>query len=463
MGQELVILIELLERMWRNDDLFMFVMIVALSLCLLILPWALLKKAFNDKRRTRLMEALPTSKVKGVFIGLVELKGVVESPQPLTAYLSDEPSVWFQYSIQEHWRRVEVVTYVENGQVKQRPRITEGWTTVGVGGSMIPFFLRDETGALPVNPSGAQIDPETVVSLTCSVDHPLYYGKGPSAAIPFSTFKRRFVEESIRPGRKIYLIGPSRERSDVVAPEIAADGSSEFFISVRAEEDLQRSLKINHYLKAICGLLVGGGSFYLLRYIILDEQLGGEALLMKLSESFPMWGCFIFVYLLIWLIMWCWSSYNSLIDVRNRVKQGWSLIEVQLQRRFSLIPSLCQVVSAYMKHEHLTQEEIARIRSSVSQGADFRMLAEAYPNLKAEKVFTELSSQLVDTEDRIALARSYFNEIANNYNTRLAKFPELFLAKMFSFKPINLLETEAASRATPQIDWDDESSMTQDS
>ena len=105
------------------------------------------------------------------------------------------------------------------------------------GGETIPFYLQDDYGVILVRPDGAKIEPLTLFDETCTPLNPLYYGKGPAGAVANSDMRRRFVETGIPLKADLYLVGQSRERQDIVAPEIAADEHAPIFlIATRTEE-----------------------------------------------------------------------------------------------------------------------------------------------------------------------------------------------------------------------------------
>jgi len=193
-------------------------------------------------RRKRLLQNLPTSRTTGVFIGLVELKGTAESEAPLTSHLAERKCVHYQWSVEERWSRTVTETYTDSkGNVRTRTRTESGWKTVDSGGESQPFYLRDDEGAVLVRPSGATIEPQCVFSEHCGRSHPLYYGKGPQTAVMHSDHRRRFTEQAIPLHHPIFVVGRARERSDIVAPEIAADdGAAMFLISTRSEDQVTR-------------------------------------------------------------------------------------------------------------------------------------------------------------------------------------------------------------------------------
>jgi hypothetical protein len=173
---------------------------------------------------------LPTVKSQGVFIGFVELKGTADSRRPLTGWLSDQECVHYTWSVEEHWSHTYTETYRDSdGKTRTRTVHESGWKTVADGGEMIRFYLRDETGVIRVDPQGAKIEPVVLFETECDDDDPLYYEKGPEDAVSHSDYRRRFVEHGIPLGLELYVVGQSREREDIVAPEIAFDEKAPMF------------------------------------------------------------------------------------------------------------------------------------------------------------------------------------------------------------------------------------------
>lgn len=153
--------------------------------------------------------------------------------------------------------------------------------------------------------------------------------------------------------------------------------------------------------------------------------------------------------------------YNNLVKLRLRVENNWSQIDVQLQRRFDLIPNLIETVKGYMTHEKETFEKIAELRTawasaeSVNQKASLdnqlsdalktiMAVSENYPDLKANQNFSELQEELRNTENKISFARQFYNDSVTMYNTQLEVFPSNIIAKLFGakFKAKDLFEAE---------------------
>ncbi len=150
------------------------------------------------------------------------------------------------------------------------------------------------------------------------------------------------------------------------------------------------------------------------------------------------------------LVYFIWM-YNTLITWKNRVKEAWSDIEVQLKRRMDLIPNLVESVKGYMSHEKGVLEEVTKARTQMMSAQNPGEYAEAenmltgalkslfavsenYPDLKASQNFIELQNEITDTENKIQAARRFYNATTRDYNTKLETFPSNIMAKMFGFK-----------------------------
>lgn len=161
------------------------------------------------------------------------------------------------------------------------------------------------------------------------------------------------------------------------------------------------------------------------------------------------------------LLIYVMFTYNSMIKLRNQVKEAWSDIDVQLKRRYNLIPNIVETVKGYAAHEEAVFTKVTEARANAinatskkDQSAAENMLsgalkslfavAENYPELKANENFMQLQNELVDTEDKIQSARRFYNSITRDFNTKIQQFPSSLIAQAFSFKPEEFFEIEEA-------------------
>jgi LemA protein len=181
-----------------------------------------------------------------------------------------------------------------------------------------------------------------------------------------------------------------------------------------------------------------------------------------------MWIFLVIVVLFIVLVI---SMYNGLVSLRVQCDNAWSDIDVQLKRRYDLIPNLVETVKGYAGHEKSTLEGVvaARNRAMTTEGpaakaeaegmltAALRQvfaLAEAYPQLRAVESFTQLQQTLNQIEDSVQNARRYYNAVVRDLNTKIAVFPSNIIAGMFNFKPREFFEIAAlAEREVPKVSF----------
>ena len=412
--------------------------------------------AMRAAGKQRLIDGLPTCKTSGVFIGLVEVKGTAESAAPLTSHLAAARCVYYAWTVEEQWSRLVTETDTDSkGNSRTRVRQESGWTTVANGGDLIPFYLQDDEGLLLIRPAGASMESMVVFEQACGREHPLYYGKGPAGAIADSDHRRQFREVAVPLHAPVYVMGKARERQDVVAAEIAADPEAPLFlISTRGEKQISRGYAGTYWIFMVLGFVVCSAGFGF-GFPTVWPMPGEEWIPFALGAG---------IFALAGLLAWVWMVYNSLVDLRNRVASAWSQVEVQLKRRFDLIPRLEAVVKGLQQHERSVQEGLAALRAQREAtppgvaGADFQALggrliglAEHYPELTASPAFLGLQKELTDTEQRIALARGYYNEIATHYNTLLEIVPDRFVASLTRLHPRPLMMAADFERAPVQV------------
>ena len=166
--------------------------------------------------------------------------------------------------------------------------------------------------------------------------------------------------------------------------------------------------------------------------------------------------------------LWLISSYNSMVRLRNMVQNSWAQIDVQLKRRFDLVPNLVETVKGYAAHEKEVLEKVTQARSMVQSAQSIEQrqqaenyltntlrslfaVAEAYPQLKANDNFIDLQRQLSELEEKIAFARQFYNDTTMKYNTMIQSFPTNLLAGMFGFQALPYFEVDDVQRQAVQV------------
>jgi LemA protein len=165
------------------------------------------------------------------------------------------------------------------------------------------------------------------------------------------------------------------------------------------------------------------------------------------------------------------ALYNRLVRLRNRTENAWAQVDVQLRRRYDLIPNLVETVKGYASHERATFEEVTRARTAAQQAQTVReqaqaenlltqaigrlfAVAEAYPELRATENFQQLQAQLEETESKIAVSRQVYNDAVLTYDNALETVPTNIVGSLFSFQPREYFEVEEpAAREAPRVQF----------
>ncbi len=172
-------------------------------------------------------------------------------------------------------------------------------------------------------------------------------------------------------------------------------------------------------------------------------------------------------------VLWAVAAYNGLIRMRNQVRNAWSQIDVQLRRRWDLIPNLVQTVKGYTKHERETLEKVTEARTQAQQAAGqgvakqaeaesglsgalsrLMVVVESYPDLKANQNYLALQEELTSTENKIGFARQFYNDQVMKFNSMIEVFPRNIIANMFNFDRADFFELEeTAAREAPKVEF----------
>jgi LemA protein len=178
------------------------------------------------------------------------------------------------------------------------------------------------------------------------------------------------------------------------------------------------------------------------------------------------WAVLAILMLAVGWVVW---TYNFLVALRHRIQNAWKQIDVQLKRRHDLIPNLVEAVRGYMKYEQQTLEKVMEARSKAAGSTGVKATAEAesaltqslgrifalmenYPELKANDNVLRLQEELTTTENQIAFARQYYNDLVMRFNMKQEVFPANLVAAFFHFKPSEFFAVPEAEKATPRVD-----------
>ncbi len=444
---------------------------LAIAIGLAIVGLILLVPLRLMMKRRRLLLDTPTSQTAGVTIGLTELKGCAEEMQPLQSFLNEAAVVHYAYEVEEHWRRIVTETYTDDkGNSRTRTKVESGWTTVDSGGAQVPFWLRDDSGRIRILPDGAKMDARCILNCTCTPGDSLYYGKGPAYAVMDSTHTRRFTEHAMCLGDPLYVMGAVRACQEMAEPEVAADKHADMFlISTRSEAQIVSGYGWLIALWGILGFLCASCSplsFELCRGADIGPAITRQIGWMVLGFA---------LYTVLVLCLYAAGLYNGLIRLRERVRRAWAMVEVELQRRADLIPNLAEAVKAYAAHEQGVQQAMAQLRANhftpahgaptdaqvaagmqtaqMQAAAHHQLLAiaENYPKLKASDLYQKLTANLVDTENRLALGRSFFNASVELHNARLLRVPDNLFTRIGGFAPVAYYEVEEVKRGGVRV------------
>ncbi|KAA0233387.1 MAG: hypothetical protein JJLCMIEE_02847 [Acidimicrobiales bacterium] len=412
-----------------------------------VLTLVLLWIAFISLSRKWRVDDVPTSKVAGAFIGENEVTGVAESDNPLIGVFTGRSCFWYRYK--EERRTDSVDTHDDR---------SGRWTKVRSGERMIPFRIRDDTGAMWVRPKGAEFNGgETRV---------------------FTRGDRRYTETALRLNEPTYVIGPVRWSDDAPAPFFtrSPDSARDLYMIARGT-DRQVSHRMGWLgygvaLQAVALAVITP----FLGYSTLETTAGESTIQLRFVTDGRVGLAAIFGGVVIGLLLLSYLThlYNRLVASKNRTGMAWSMIDVQLQRRTDLIGNLVEVVRGYTAYERRVLEAIAYRRScrEVPTGADISTadrayagqqgvtkelvaLAEAYPDLRAAASYQSLLGALADTEDRVAWARSFYNDTVTVLRDRVRTFPGILLAPLVRPGSRELFRIGADERVVPRVDLSD--------
>lgn len=412
-------------------------------------------------RRRWLIADLPTSDAAHVFVGLNEVTGTVAPAGPLlVAPYTAVQCVWYRSVLER--------------EVKRGDR--RSWKTVDDVSSEAPFWVQDRSGHVLVRPAGASVyarERHVDVHGTRPVRHSSVGVLGPERAGGIGVLTRmladagryRTTEWVLRPDEPVYVLGHATLRSDAVALEFSprhpVTGARQGSLLISSGDERRAARRtfwqgLALLLLAFAGAVTLPIEWELLQATratpagapgptgreIVDAARGGVALVA---------AGFVLALPVVTLV----RIHNRLVEVRNRARAAWALVDVQLRRRHDLLPQLAAVAEAAAAHERGVQEAVALVRAGAEpppsralpnrstldraaavdeadRAASHRLLAlaEAYPQLGADRQFAHLAEQITACEDGIAFARTFYNDALTVMEDRRQQFPGALLAPL---------------------------------
>ena len=396
---------------------------------------------FLAMRQRRIIEDTPTKKVAGVSLGLTELSGVAESDGAVVSPYGNRECVWYRVTLEEVKR--------SGNKTTRRRRV------LSTGGPAF-FDLVDDTGSMRVWPRKADVNGVR------SYKGPDLRGMGEigslggivSLASMGATLKtgsqNTIYEEVIPTHEQIYVLGNAELGVDAKELEIRKDpaGSLPFLVRMGCPDHASRGEQVVAWIAAVVALLAAGAAGY--AYAAEQVPVGSSE---SVYLGTPVAGVGFMA--LLFAIVSAVFVYNGLVRIRESATAAWGLIDIELRRRHDLIPQLSAIVSANRDHEAALQESLAALRSKLAHDLpanptdeaaarangellqessavrEFLAVAEAHPALQTMTSFTNLQAELERTEERLALARTFYNKSVRVVHDRATVVPGLIVAKLF--------------------------------
>ncbi|KAF0125892.1 MAG: hypothetical protein FD189_1313 [Elusimicrobia bacterium] len=421
----------------------------------------LLSGAMFSWRRRRFITDVPKVPIGDIFIGWVHVRGAIGALRPLTSPLGRERCVLYSWSVREDWERTIIEEFIDtDGKKKTREKKESGSTVIASGGDRVPFWLEDDTGRVNMEIDGAEYDTASSFHHSCGPDDPLYSGFTDAPEVS-NTLHRRTFSESVIPlnapatvfgqaypeqddfllvlGRRLRGLGESA----AALFKIASHPDVPFYMLSLSDAEAQKASHSSSikWLSAISLLAVLAAPVARLFFLEELPGLAGFTLVCALA------------YALLFFLFWFWMAFNGLIYLRNRVRQVWKLIDMQLKRRHDLVDALADAARGALAYEKQVQELVGSLRGYKALGATggktAAVLRENYPDLGGQAVVADLMDKITETEDRVAGARKIWLDAATAYNTRLERLPDRLLMRLGLFKVENIADaTLSGGRST---------------
>lgn len=347
----------------------------------------------------------PRSRCAAVFVGFNSVQGRVGDVAPSAAHYTGSIAAWWRATLEHEWEvTVEVVDKDADGRERRRLqthyefRLSESWA------SATTIWIVDETGRVLVDTANATVEAPLLHSHIGGIRVPGIGGMAGPGSRPTGVYREQ--EWRLSDGDAVFCLGHARIDDTGSGVVIDGSGGEEFLVTVRPPTAVTRRRRVGTWL-----LLLGGIG---LPVAMPPAATPRTVLTSGLAVLCLGWGLVVI--------------YNRLVRIRHLQQRAWSLIDVQLERRATLIPQLAAAASGYAQHESTLQEAVTRARRDGA--AAWLALREQYPQLDADTVFAGVARELAATETQIAAAREYFNDAVTTLRDRTSTFPGILLAKI---------------------------------
>ncbi len=390
------------------------------------LSWAVRLRA----RQWRL-DDVPTSECVNVPIGFAEVNGRAQLEPPLASRATATPCAYYKWELQEH----------------RKSGKNSRWVTVESELRNPPFRVVDATGAVWVDPTRAEL---------IGVDQHV-------SSVPGRSKKWRQVEWRLDIDEPIYVIGPTRIRGARSEIEFGTDDSGdEFIVSDDAERKVRNKIAFAAWASSVLGAIAAGLMFVVRAEPTFDSD-GDPSVAYHFVDTWARVWRFALVAVLVFvgtlLFSWIFRAYNRLVRVRGQAERAWSLISVELQRRHDLLANLVGVVREFASYEQSVQVGLTTARSAMpttgelaaagtaelrarGQASSLLALAEQYPDLKSQASFKALRASITTSEDRVAAARTFYNDAVTVARDRRGVFPYVLVASFVEWPSLDLFEPD---------------------
>ena len=404
-------------------------------------------------RRRRIYSDQPTTPAAAVFAGHNEVSGKASAAEPTISKRTNTPSVWWTYVLEEERTHTRTVTDRDSdGNTRTRTETYQEWHTIDrKSADLGNFEVVDDSGSVRVRTRGAKIVPRQLFRDTFRREKS---GGFLARMVDSATGRYRETENAIAIDDQLFVAGTARMDAKSGVPYLTQGDSGPFLISTKSEE--AHIWKLGFMVTGLVALFVG--------LVVVGNLLAFENDDRARVAAWLPGVAFVAVALTVAsaLIM-----YNRLKIVGQGAERAWSLIDVQLQRRADLVTALTQTVTAAADHERKLFANVARTRlpqrddlnaatlTVESQSAELSkvwMLVESVPKLTTTENFKHLHDELIDTETRIAGARTFYNDAVTIMRDRARTFPGVVVARFVEMPPREHFMPEGFERNTPSFD-----------